>query len=41
MDTMIATERPKMFDKSRTFLGEFMGASSTTEVCKNVCLVGF
>ena len=38
---MIAPERPKMFDKSRTFLGAVEGASRTTKVCKNGCMIGF
>ena len=38
---MIAPERPKMFDKSRPLLGEQLGASRTTEVCKNGCMIGF
>ena len=38
--TMIAPECPKMFDKSRTFLGEQLGASRTTEIYENACTTG-
>jgi hypothetical protein len=41
MDTMIDPACPKMFDKSRPFLGDFLGASRTTEVCENGFMIGF